>query len=99
MKECCEFGVGVILLTQSVSHFDGGDDDYSCYVLTRVVHKANDLKQRQAENVFKFWSKTPEIVKSCAKAEYYGSMNTLRILISIWGKAFWKLYNEISRNL
>lgn len=51
MKEGREFGVGVILSTQSLTHFCTGDDDYSKYIITWVIHKVNDLNRRNMETV------------------------------------------------
>ena len=53
LKEGREFGVGTILSTQSLSHFIGGSDDYSRYMLTWVVHAVGDLKQKDVEYIFK----------------------------------------------
>ena len=58
MKEGREFGVGTILSTQSLSHFGNGEDDYSRYVLTWVVHKVTDLKGSDIDYVFGVESKS-----------------------------------------
>ena len=44
LKEGREFGVGTILSTQFLKHFGSGDDDFSKYILTWVVHNVADLK-------------------------------------------------------
>lgn len=53
MKEGREFGVGTILSTQFLDHFTSGDDDYSKYILTWVVHNVADLKKADVEYIFK----------------------------------------------
>ncbi len=53
LKEGREFGVGTILSTQLLEHFTGGEDDYSKYILTWVVHNVADLKKSDVEYVFK----------------------------------------------
>ncbi len=53
LKEGREFGVGTILSTQLLEHFTGGEDDYSKYILTWVVHNVADLKKQDVEYVFK----------------------------------------------
>ncbi len=99
MKEGREFGVGVILSTQSLSHFVGGSDDYSRYVLTWVVHNVSDLKQRDVEYVFKLQPKSPEI------ADTYGAIKGLpkhesivkfseEAPFAIRDRAFWQLCRE-----
>lgn len=53
MKEGREFGVGTILSTQFLDHFTTGEDDYSKYILTWVVHNVADLKKTDVEYIFK----------------------------------------------
>lgn len=53
LKEGREFGVGTILSTQLLEHFTGGEDDYSKYILTWIVHNVADLKKADVEYVFK----------------------------------------------
>lgn len=99
MKEGREFGVGVILSTQSLSHFVDGNDDYSKYILTWVIHNVSDLSQRDIEYVLKLPHKSPEImdvytaVKNLIKHE-----SIVRIAkenpLTIRDKAFWQLYQE-----
>lgn len=60
LKEGREFGVGTVLSTQSLSHFIGGADDYSRYMLTWVVHATGDLKQKDVEYIFKLSPKNPD---------------------------------------
>lgn len=99
MKEGREFGVGVILSTQSLSHFVSGGDDYSRYVLTWVIHNVSDLKPRDVEYVFKLEPKSPEI------AELYSAIKNLKkhesvvktsgdLPLAIRDKAFWQLLQD-----
>lgn len=53
MKEGREFGVGTILSTQFLDHFVTGEDNYSKYILTWIVHNVADLKKADIEYVFK----------------------------------------------
>lgn len=52
LKEGREFGVGTILSTQYLTHFGNGEDDYSKYILTWVVHKVPDLTLSDVDFVF-----------------------------------------------
>ena len=52
LKEGREFGVGVILSTQFLTHFNSKDENYSKYILTWVVHNVADLKRKDVEYVF-----------------------------------------------
>ena len=60
MKEGREFGVGTILSTQFLDHFTTGDDNYSRYVLTWVVHNVADLKKSDVDYIFKVRANSPE---------------------------------------
>ena len=60
MKEGREFGVGVILSTQFLKHFGGGDDDYSKYILSWIVHNVADLKPADVDFVFNTEPKSTE---------------------------------------
>ena len=53
MKEGREFGVGTILSTQCLDHFTTGEDDYSRYILSWVVHNVSDLKRSDVEYIFR----------------------------------------------
>ena len=99
MKEGREFGVGVILSTQSLSHFVGDDDDYSRYVLTWVVHSVSDIRQRDLEYVFKFQPKDPDIaacyarVKGLKKHESVVKVSN-EAPVAIRDRAFWELCRD-----
>ena len=60
MKEGREFGVGTILSTQFLDHFVTGEDNYSRYILTWVVHNVADLKKNDVEYIFKVKANSPE---------------------------------------
>ena len=45
-------GTGKTKFTQSLKHFGGGDDDFSKYILTWVVHNVSDLKSSDIRFVF-----------------------------------------------
>ena len=77
----------------------GGEDDYSRYILTWIVHNVSDLSQREVEYLYKLQPKSPEIVelygyiKGLAKHE-----SLLKIANSapekIRDKAFYELMQE-----
>lgn len=70
MKEGREFGVGTILSTQFLDHFVTGDDNYSRYILTWVVHSVADLRKNDVEYIFKVRANSPEA------AEIYDAIKT-----------------------
>lgn len=100
LKEGREFGVGMILSTQSLDHYTTGEDNYSRYVLTWVVHNVADLKQKDVEYLFKLQPKSPELVRN------YGAIKNLQkhhsvvklgndAPVTIRNKAFYRLYQEL----
>lgn len=100
LKEGREFGVGALLSTQSLSHFTGGDDDYSRYILTWVVHNVSDLKQRDVEYIFKLHPKSPEVQDQCMAIRNLRKHESVIKLpdtdpMIIKDKAFWQLYSEL----
>lgn len=60
LKEGREFGVGTVLSTQFLKHFGTGEDDYSKYILTWVVHNVADLKTSDIDFVFNTEAKSFE---------------------------------------
>lgn len=100
MKEGREFGVGVILSTQSLEHFVGNDDDYSRYVLTWVVHNVGDLKQRDVEYLFRLPDKSPEggsAYKAIKKLRKHESVVKLGndAPVEIHNNAFYQLIQQL----
>ena len=96
MKEGREFGVGVILSTQSLTHFCTGDDDYSKYIITWVIHKVNDLNRRNMETVLDQTQKNTEseqlflAVKELKKHESLVKISGNDPIV-MNDKPFWKL--------
>ena len=99
LKEGREFGVGTILSTQFLRHFGNGDDDYSAYILTWVVHNVADLKNSDVDFVFKTESKGEEskLFNDIKKLEKHHSIVKVGIdePAYIKDKAFWELWKEI----
>lgn len=100
LKEGREFGVGTILSTQFLKHFGSGEDDYSKYILTWIVHNVSDLKGSDVDFVFNTEPKSQESNK------LFGHIKGLKIHHSIvkigtnkpvylHDKAFWELYKEM----
>lgn len=103
LKEGREFGVGTILSTQFLNHFGSGEDDYSKYILTWIVHNVSDLKNSDVDFVFK------TVAKSAESTNLYNRIKALEIHhslvkigtgapIYLHDKAFWELYKEIKES-
>ena len=103
MKEGREFGVGMILSTQFLKHFGSGEDDYSKYILTWVVHNVADLKVSDVEFVFKTEPKSTESqtlyndIKGLKKHHSIIKIGNEKP-VYIEDKAFWELYKELKLN-
>lgn len=52
MKEGREYGVGVTLSTQFLSHFATADNDYAQYILTWIVHRVPTIKKKEVQTIF-----------------------------------------------
>lgn len=100
LKEGREFGVGTILSTQFLKHFGTGEDDYSKYILTWVVHNVADLKASDVEFVFKTEPKSQEGQKLYNDIKGLKKHHSIIKIgnekpIYIEDKAFWQLYKEL----
>ena len=99
LKEGREFGVGTILSTQFLKHFGSGDDDYSKYILTWVVHNVSDLKSSDIEFVFKAETKGIEnqqlysAIKSLEKHHSIIKIGNSKP-VYVKDKAFWELLKD-----
>ncbi len=100
LKEGREFGVGTILSTQFLKHFGGGEEDYSKYILTWIVHNVSDLKNSDIDFVFKTESKSQEsldlfnTIKNLDKHHSIIKIGNSRP-VYVKDKAFWELYQEL----
>lgn len=103
LKEGREFGVGTILSTQFLKHFGNGEDDYSKYILTWIVHNVSDLKNSDVDFVFHTEAKSSE------NTLLFNRIKGLKIHHSIikigtnkpvylMDKPFWELYQELKSN-
>lgn len=52
LKEGREYGVGVILSTQEITHFKTGDNNYASYILTWIIHRVSEIKNADIKAVF-----------------------------------------------
>ncbi|ACU07678.1 conserved hypothetical protein [Flavobacteriaceae bacterium 3519-10] len=98
LKEGREFGVGTILSTQFLNHFATGENEYSNYILTWVIHRVNEIKMKEVESLFSLDNKLQKenLIKTIKGLEKHQSIVNLAgsepILIK--DKAFWELLNQ-----
>lgn len=60
LKEGREYGVGILLSTQDITHFQTGENDYSSYILTWIIHRVARLKNQDIKAIFNASDKTEQ---------------------------------------
>ncbi|RXI51909.1 DNA phosphorothioation-dependent restriction protein DptH [Clostridium tetani] len=99
LKEGREFGVGTILSTQLLSHFSTGENEYANYILTWVIHKVDDLTNKDVRYIFNTQTKQEDEslfnkIKSLNKHYSLVKMGDSNRAIYMKDKAFWELMKE-----
>ncbi|MES2554989.1 MAG: DNA phosphorothioation-dependent restriction protein DptH [Bacteroidota bacterium] len=98
LKEGREFGVGTVLSTQFLNHFATGENEYSNYILTWVIHRVNEIKLKEVESLFSLDNKVQKenLLKTIKGLEKHQSVVNLAGSepIVIRDKAFWELEQE-----
>jgi len=98
LKEGREFGVGTILSTQFLNHFSTGENDYSNYILTWVIHRVNEIKAKEIESLFSITSKDQRdnLMRTIKGLDKHRSIINLAgsepLLVK--DKAFWELMKK-----
>ena len=96
LKEGREFGVGTILSTQLLSHFSTGENKYSDYILTWIVHNVAEINTKDAKYIFNAQAKSDQEVicnkiKSLSKHYSLVKMGDSDRPIFMRDRAFWEL--------
>lgn len=97
LKEGREFGVGTVLSTQFLNHFSTGENDYSNYILTWVIHRVNEIKTKEVESLFTIESRDQRdnLFKTIKSLEKHHSIVNLAGSGPVYtkDKAFWEFLN------
>lgn len=95
LKEGREYGVGLILSTQDITHFKTGDNNYASYVLTWVIHRVSEIKNADIKSIFNTDDKSEQeaLMESVRKLEKHCSIfiDGNKQLQKIRDLAFWEL--------
>ena len=96
LKEGREFGVGTILSTQLLSHFSTGENKYSDYILTWIVHNVAEINPKDAKYIFNAQDKNEQEnlcnrIKSLSKHHSLVKMGDSDRAIFMRDRAFWEL--------
>ena len=99
LKEGREFGVGTILSTQLLSHFSTGENKYSDYILTWIVHNVAEINPKDAKYIFNAQSKSDQEmicnkIKNLSKHYSLVKMGDSDRAIFMKDRAFWELVNN-----
>jgi len=95
LKEGREFGVGTILSTQFLNHFATAENEYSNYILTWIIHRVNEIKDKEVASLFDLPNRNDRdeligVIKSLEK--HYSIVNLAGSKpIKVKDKAFWEL--------
>jgi len=95
LKEGREYGVGVILSTQDITHFKTSDNDYSAYILSWIVHRVGQIKNQDIKSIFNKDDKADQeqLMKTIRGLDKHYSLyvDGDKKVQKIKDKAFWEL--------
>ncbi|WAF89724.1 DNA phosphorothioation-dependent restriction protein DptH [Aeromonas hydrophila] len=95
LKEGREYGVGVILSTQDLSHFKTGENNYGSYILTWVVHRVAEIKNADIKAIFNKDDKADqeELMEQIRKLDKHFSLyiDGEKKMSMMRDRAFWEL--------
>jgi DNA phosphorothioation-dependent restriction protein DptH len=99
LKEGREYGVGTILSTQFLNHFATGDNEYSQYILTWIIHRVNEIKDKEIYSIFDLPNKKDreDLIGEIKSLPIHHSIVNLAGSrpIRIKDKAFWELVQDV----
>lgn len=95
LKEGREYGVGVILSTQDITHFQTGENDYSSYVLTWVIHRVAKIRPQELKAMFGVNDKNEQerLMETINKLDKHYSLyiDGAKKIVKMRDRAFWEL--------
>jgi DNA phosphorothioation-dependent restriction protein DptH len=98
LKEGREYGVGMILSTQDITHFKTSENDYSAYVLSWIVHRVSQIKNQDIKSIFNKDDKQEQdnLMKTIRELDKHYSLyvDGDKKITKIKDKAFWELLND-----
>ena len=95
LKEGREYGVGVILSTQDITHFKTGENNYASYILTWLIHRVSEIKNADIKAIFNKDDKgeQEELMETIRRLEKHCSLyiDGNKHVRKMRDKAFWEL--------
>ena len=99
LKEGREYGVGVILSTQDITHFKTSENNYASYILTWVIHRVASISNADTKLIFNIddKSKQDDLKESIGKLDKHYSIyvDGKKQIIKMRDKAFWELCQQL----
>lgn len=98
LKEGREYGVGVILSTQDITHFKTAENDYSSYILSWVVHRVSQIKNADVKAIFNKDDKADQeqLMEAIRKLDKHFSLyiDGEKRIQKMRDSAFWELLQQ-----
>lgn len=95
LNESREYGVGIILSTQEITHFKTAENDYSSSIRTWVVHEVPTISSKDIKALFNKDDKTEQdqLMKAIRELKKHHSLFVVggTSITRIRDKAFWEL--------
>lgn len=95
LKEGREYGVGITLSTQDITHFKTKENDYSAYILSWVVHRVSQIKNQDIKSLFNKDDKHEQelLMKTIRELEKHHSLyiDGDKKICKVKDLAFWEL--------
>ncbi|WP_217513620.1 DNA phosphorothioation-dependent restriction protein DptH [Vibrio metschnikovii] len=95
LKEGREYGVGMILSTQDITHFQTGENDYSSYVLTWVIHRVAKIRPQELKAMFGVNDKNEQekLMETINKLDKHYSLyiDGAKKIFKMRDRAFWEI--------
>jgi DNA phosphorothioation-dependent restriction protein DptH len=95
LKEGREFGVGIILSTQELTHFKTANNDYSSYILSWIIHRVSSIKSQDIKSLFNMAGKDEieSLLLSIKELEKHQSLyvDGEKHITKLRDLAFWEL--------
>jgi DNA phosphorothioation-dependent restriction protein DptH len=95
LKEGREYGVGMILSTQDITHFKTKENDYSAYILSWVIHRVSQIKNQDIKSLFNKDEKSEQeyLMKTIRELDKHYSLyvDGDKKISKIKDRAFWEL--------
>lgn len=99
LKEGREYGVGLILSTQNISHFKTSEHNYADYMMTWVIHRVANISNADTKLIFNVddKSKQDDLREAIGKLEKHYSIyvDGKKQIVRMKDKAFWELCQKL----